>query len=63
MELHLRSLVCLMKWTEIMSPFNSYLLSSSIAVRIHRGSYNENSARIFAVSITVQTEWKSVLRM
>jgi hypothetical protein len=51
-EFYLRSPVCLMKRTEIISPFHSYLLSSSTAVRVRRGSYNENSAGIYAVSVS-----------
>jgi hypothetical protein len=62
-ELYLHSPVCLRKRTEIIPPFNSYLLSSSTPVSVHRGSYNENSAGIYAVSITVQTVLKSVFRM
>ena len=52
MELYLRSSVCLVKRTEIISHFNLYLLSSSTAVRVPRGSYNESSAGIYAVSIS-----------
>jgi hypothetical protein len=49
-----------MKRTEIISPFNSYLLSSGTAVRVHRGSYSESSADIYAVSISYSSDGTEV---
>jgi hypothetical protein len=59
-EVYLRSPVCPMTRTEIISPFNSYLFSSNTAVRLHRGSYNENSAGIYAVGIIYSSDGAEV---